>query len=101
VSTVYVINKGINQSIRFKGLKAQYIIYLGLGMVVLFVLFVILYVIGVNPFVCLGVIAVAGSVVFMKVYKLSNQYGEYGLMKKAARRRIPRVIKSYSRQWFC
>ena len=31
----------------------------------------------------------------MHIYKLSLTYGEYGLMKKIARRAIPKVIKNY------
>ncbi|HMT97439.1 MAG TPA: DUF4133 domain-containing protein, partial [Ferruginibacter sp.] len=31
-NSVYQINKGINRSIEFKGLKAQYIWYLGGGL---------------------------------------------------------------------
>ncbi|MFX8393278.1 DUF4133 domain-containing protein, partial [Acinetobacter baumannii] len=29
--------------------------------------------------------------------KLSRTYGEYGMMKKTARRSVPDVIKSYSK----
>jgi hypothetical protein len=42
----YSINKGINKPIEFKGLKAQYIGYLGGGLGYLLVLFAILYLIG-------------------------------------------------------
>src|SRR5687768_16654341 len=84
-TSVYNINKGINKPIEFKGLKAQYIGYLGGGLVVLLVLFSILYIIGVNMFICLGLIVILGTVLFVFVYKISNQYGQYGLMKKAAR----------------
>jgi hypothetical protein len=31
MNSVYKINKGINKPIEFKGLKAQYIGYLGIG----------------------------------------------------------------------
>ncbi|HEU4791365.1 MAG TPA: DUF4133 domain-containing protein, partial [Flavobacterium sp.] len=43
-NSVYQINKGINQSIEFKGLKAQYIWYLGGGVVVLMILFAVMYI---------------------------------------------------------
>ena len=42
-NSVYSVNKGINKSIEFKGLKAQYIWYLGGGVVALLILFAILY----------------------------------------------------------
>jgi len=100
MNSVYTINKGINQPITFKGLKAQYIGWLGGGVLCLFIGFAILYVIGVPPFVCLGIIAVAGMGVFGYVYRLSHRYGEHGLIIKAAKRRIPRVVKCTSRKVF-
>ena len=45
-NSVYNINKGINKSIEFKGLKAQYIWYMGCGLVALLILFAILYICG-------------------------------------------------------
>jgi hypothetical protein len=99
-TSVYNINKGINRPIEFKGLKAQYIGYLGAGLVVLLVLFSILYIIGVNMFICLGLIIVLGTLLFVFVYKISNQYGQYGLMKKAARRSVPSNLLCVSRRLF-
>ena len=95
-SSVYQINKGINKSIEFKGLKAQYIWYLGGGLVGLLIIFAIIYIIGVNIFLCLALIVSAGTGLFMYVYKMSRTYGEYGLMKKIARKAVPKVIKSHS-----
>ena len=99
-TSVYKINKGINKPIEFKGLKAQYIWYLGGGLVILLIVFAILYVIGVNTFFCLAFILILGTLLFMKVYKLSNTYGEYGMLKKIAKRGIPDKVKSVSRKPF-
>lgn len=96
MSSVYPINKGINKPIEFKGLKAQYIWYLGGGLVALLILFAIIYICGVNIFICLALIVALTTVLFMYVYKLSRTYGEYGLMKKMAKKAVPKVIKSYS-----
>jgi small-conductance mechanosensitive channel len=100
VNSVYQINKGINASIEFKGLKAQYIWYLGAGLIGLLILFAVMYFIGINTFVCLGIILLAGTLLFMYVYKLSSTYGEYGMQKKIAKRSIPKLIKSNSRRVF-
>ncbi|MBN9284119.1 MULTISPECIES: DUF4133 domain-containing protein [unclassified Flavobacterium] len=97
-NSVYKINKGINQSIEFKGLKAQYIWYLGAGVVGLLIVYSVMYIIGLPTLVCLGVIGISGTLVFMKVYRMSNMYGEYGLMKELARRQIPKNIKCNSRK---
>lgn len=99
-NSVYQINKGINQSIEFKGLKAQYIWYLGGGMVVLMILFAILYILGIPSIVCVGLIGVLGTLLVVKIYRMSNQYGEYGMMKALAKKQIPKMIKIYSRRVF-
>lgn len=95
-NSVYQINKGINKPIEFKGLKAQYIWYLGGGLVALLILFAIFYICGVHVFICLTLIGSLGTALFMYVYKLSRRYGEYGLMKKLANKAVPKVIKTYS-----
>jgi predicted lysophospholipase L1 biosynthesis ABC-type transport system permease subunit len=99
-NSVYEINKGINKPIEFKGLKAQYIWYLAGGIVCLLIVFAILYIIGINPFICVAIILVAGTVLVLKVYAMSNKYGEHGMMKKLAHRSIPTAIKSNTRKKF-
>ena len=100
-NSIYKINKGINKPIEFRGLKAQYIWYLGGGLVILLILFAILYIIGVNTFFCVGIIVILGTGLFMHVYTLSDKYGEHGMMKKVAKRGVPNTVKSYSRKVFC
>ena len=100
MATSYSINKGINKPVEFKGLKAQYIWFLGGGILGLLILFMILYIIGVNTFICLGLIGIGGTGLFIYVYRLSNAYGEHGMLKMRAKRRIPSVIKSSSRKVF-
>jgi hypothetical protein len=97
-TSVYPINKGISRPIEFKGLKAQYIWYLGGGLLLLLILFAILYISGINTFVCLFFIVSCAVALFMHVYTLSRKYGEHGMMKKLAKRMIPDEIKSYSRK---
>lgn len=100
INSVYKINKGINKPIEFRGLKAQYIMYLAIGLLFLLILFAILYVTGVNMFVCLGITAVFGTGLFMTVYQLSARYGQHGLTKKLAARNIPVRIRITSRKIF-
>src|SRR5690242_8582297 len=99
-NSVYKINKGINKPIEFKGFKAQYIWYLGIGLVGLLILFAVLYIVGVNTYVCLVLTLMLGAALFIRVSKLSNKYGEHGMMKKIASQSVPRVVKSYSRKMF-
>lgn len=99
-TSLYQINKGINKPVEFRGFKAQYIWYLGAGMLGLLIIFAILYICGVNSFVCLGLILMLGAALVSYVYKLSHTYGQYGMMKKLAKRSIPKIVKSYSRKEF-
>ncbi|GGB20086.1 DUF4133 domain-containing protein [Puia dinghuensis] len=97
---VYTINKGVNRAVEFRGLQAQYIWWLGGGIVSMLALFAVLYIFGLNPFVCLGIITVAGTVLFREVYRMSRTYGQHGLMKKAAARRLPNRIRAGTRKPF-
>jgi hypothetical protein len=99
-NSVYTIHKGINRSIEFKGLTAQYIWWLAAGLVALLILYAILYTAGANNFISAGLVLSGGIFHFKRVYRMSKKYGEHGLMKKMARRGIPDVIKSYSRKCF-
>ena len=96
-NSIYKINKGINQSIEFKGLKAQYIWYLGGGIVALLIVFAVMYIIGLPSYICIGVILTSGTLLVIRIYGMSNKYGEHGLMKALARKQVPKVSKSRSR----
>ncbi|SKC85163.1 DUF4133 domain-containing protein [Ohtaekwangia koreensis] len=100
MNSVYKINKGINKPIEFKGLKAQYIGYLGIGILLLLIIFAILYISGLNMFVCLGVILLLGTLLFLGIYRLSDTYGQHGLVKKLAKRNIPEHLECPSRKIF-
>lgn len=99
-TSVYELNKGINQPIQFKGLKAQYIWWLAGGCIGLFFLFTILYFIGVNTYVCLLLIVICGGLLISYIYRLSNKYGQFGMMKKIAKTSVPKLIVCRSRNVF-
>src|SRR5262245_44194164 len=100
MASVYTINKGVNKSVEFKGLKAQYIWYVGGGLMILMIVYAVMYICEVNTYLSLVIIMVLGSLLIACVYKLSNRYGKSGMMKMIARRSIPHVIKIYSRRDF-
>ena len=100
MATVYKINKGINQSIEFKGLKAQYIWYLGGGVILLLILFAALFILGLPSYACVVVIGVLGTLLVVKIYAMSRKYGEYGMMKAFARRQLPKAIRCTTRKVF-
>jgi hypothetical protein len=100
MATVYEINKGINRSIEFKGIKAQYIIYLAVGMVGLLLLFAILATAGVSSNVAMFIALPLGAGLYFTVQRISHKHGEHGLMKKAAKRNLPACVQSRTRKIF-
>lgn len=97
---VYQVNKGINKPIEFKGLKAQYIGYLAGGLVSLLLFFAVMYIVGTPVFICILIVSALGSWLFYQVFRLSHKYGQYGLMKRAAKRYLPGYLKFNSRKIF-
>lgn len=100
MSSVYHINKGINKEIEFKGFRAQYIWYLGGLLIALMFVFTILYITGLHPVFCIVIVGVAGVYGVTKIYRLSNRYGKYGMMKHLASRSIPKALRCNSRKIF-
>ena len=96
----YFVNKGINKSIVFRGLKAQYIWYMGGAMFGLLIIYSLMYLWKVNTFISLGITICLGAAVMMFIYHLSSTYGEYGLSKAMAKRAIPKIVKVRSRNAF-
>ncbi|EHQ24288.1 DUF4133 domain-containing protein [Mucilaginibacter paludis] len=99
-NSIYSINKAINKPIEFQGLKAQYIAYLAVGLVGLLLLFSILYICGTPVLICLVLIGSLGTILFMTVNRLSHKYGQYGLLKKAAKKSVPAYVRFHSYQLF-
>jgi hypothetical protein len=94
---VYILNKGINRSIEFKGLKAQYIWYVGGLVTGGMLVFAVLHVCGMSGLLAVPVVSgVVGAGIY-KIYRLSHRYGEYGLMKRRAERNVPKALRISSR----
>lgn len=98
--SVYRINKGVSKPIVFKGLKAQYIAYLAIGLVVLLIGFAVLYICGFSLWIILPLILGLGSALFFLVFRLSHRFGEHGLSKFFARKQLPAFLVLRSRQVF-
>ena len=88
----YPVNKGIGRPVEFKGLKAQYLFIFCGGLLALFVLFVILYMVGIDQWICIGFGAASSSVLVWQTFALNARYGEHGLMKLGAARMRPRHV---------
>lgn len=98
--SIYNINKCINKSIEFRGLRAQYIWYFAGLVIVLMILFAVLYIAGAGIVICMGFTGTLGAMGGIRTFRLSRRYGEHGMMKAIARRQVPQVLRSYSRKIF-
>lgn len=90
----YGINKGINRPLEFKGIRAQYLVYMVIGLVVLLFLFAVLYLIGVTLYLVLPVVGTLGTLLFSLVGKYSQKYGVHGLSKQAGHKALPKALKT-------
>ena len=88
----YPVNKGIGKPAEFKGLKSQYLYIFAGGLLTLFVIFVVMYLAGVNQWICIGFGVVSALVLTYGTFRLNGKYGEHGLMKLRARRNRPRYV---------
>lgn len=73
-------------------LESQYLFIFCGGLLAVFVVFVILYMAGVNQWVCIGFGVAAATLLVWLTFRLNARYGTHGLMKAAARRRHPRYV---------
>lgn len=89
---IYNINKGIGRTVEFKGLKAQYLFIFAGGLLAELILIMILYIAGVNSYICLFLGSGGASLIVWQTFSLNRKYGEHGLMKIAANKRHPRYI---------
>jgi hypothetical protein len=94
MNSVYQINKGVGRSLVFRGLTAQYIWWLGGGILCCLLLFALLYLMVLSMLVCVLLVFVLGGIWIWKVYSLSQRYGENGMMKKMASSAIPKWVKA-------
>lgn len=88
----YSINKGIGKPAEFKGLKSQYLFIFAGGLLSVFIVFVIMYMIGISQTICIGFGAVTASILVWGTFYLNDKYGEYGLMKLQAIGNHPKYI---------
>ena len=88
----FEINKGVGREVEFKGLRAQYLFIFAFGLLAVFVVFVIMYMAGVDQWICISFGSISGGLLVWMTFRLNARYGEHGLMKLLAERRHPRYL---------
>lgn len=100
MASVFQINKGVNRSIEFRGIKAQYLVFLAIGMVALLILCAAAFIAGLPPIAVIVIVVSAGYGLVVVAQRYSKQYGEHGFAKKLAQSRMPAFLTSSSRRIF-
>ena len=88
----YFINKGVNKPAEFKGLQSQYLFIFAGGLLGTFVVFIVMYLAGINQWACIFTGLVLAFVVIWLTFSLNRKFGRFGLMKVQATRTFPRRI---------
>ncbi len=88
----YSINKGIGQPAEFKGLKSQYLFIFAGGLLAVFIVFAIMYIMGINQWICIGFALISSFLLVYITFWMNKKYGTHGLMKLSARLNHPRYI---------
>ena len=88
----YFINKGVNKPAEFKGLQSQYLFIFAGGLLGTFVIFIVMYLAGINQWVCIFTGLGLAFVVVWLTFSFNRKFGRFGLMKVQATRTFPRRI---------
>ena len=88
----YSINRGIGRPAEFQGLKSQYLFIFAGGLLCLFFVFVVMFMAGVNHWICIFFGITAGLILVYGTFHLNKTYGEHGLMKTQSKRNHPRFV---------
>lgn len=70
-------------------LKSQYLFIFAGGLLALFVLFIIMYMVGINQWVCIIFGVTSATLLVWGTFRLNEKYGTHGLMKLSARKSHP------------
>ena len=97
---VYPIHRAVGRPLLFKGFRAQYILIAAGSLVGNLLLFVILYICGVTPWVCISLAFGLSALTLWITAGLSRRFGTHGLMKYFAHRSLPKEIRCKSRHEF-
>ena len=83
--TEFNVNRGVGKPAEFKGLQSQYLFLFAGGLLAVFVMFAVMYMVGVNQWICIMFGAAAATVPVWLSFTLNRKYGAHGLMKLQAK----------------
>lgn len=59
----YQVNKGVGREVEFKGLTAQYLFIFAGGLLAVFIVFVVMYMVGINQTVCIAFAIITATII--------------------------------------
>lgn len=89
----YTVDHGIDSTVEFKGLTAQYLFIFVGGLFIDFIFIVALTMTGIDTIVSVIIGIVIASAVVFYCFRMNKIYGRYGLMKKLCYGTRPKYIK--------
>jgi len=98
--TIYKIHRRVNTPVEFRGLKGRYIYYGAAAVIGELFLFALLYLTGLNSWICISVCTATGTLSIAAIFQVSARYGEYGWRKKQTAKRLPKTMRCKSRNYF-
>lgn len=89
----YDIDNGVDSTVEFQGLSAQYLFIFVIGLFLDFIAIVTLIMIGVSAVISAIVGVVIASGVIFYSFSMNKKYGRHGLMKKLSVATRPKHIR--------
>src|SRR5215469_6491910 len=89
---IYPIHRAVERPLHFKGFQGPYILLAAGSLIGDLLLFVLLYIGRVPPWLCVSVAFGLGSTCLLTLHRLSHRFGAYGLEDWLAARDLPRTI---------
>ena len=94
------MHRAINKPIEFKGIKGFYIVLLGLGMLILLLLISLLYLLKLPNLFLTALGLLLGGAWLLLILHINKRFGQYGLQKYLARKRLPKAYCIRQRRSF-
>jgi len=92
-SITYPIHRAIERPLHFKGLAGHYIVLAAAALIGDLLLFVLLYICRVPPWLCVLIAFTLGTASLVTARQLSRRFGAHGLEQYLAARSLPRSIR--------
>jgi len=99
-SITYPIQRAVERPLYFKGFAGQYIIAAAAALIGDLLLFVLLYICRIPPWLCTLTALTLGATSLITIGRLSRRFGAHGLEHYLDARRLPRSIRFEQRTTF-